>query len=39
MQKQFASSNKVIQEVTIELEKNKGTNEQVLGLHKPNENT
>ncbi|MAO34004.1 MAG: DNA recombination protein RmuC [Flavobacteriales bacterium] len=32
MQKQFASSNKVIQEVTIELEKIKGTNEQVLGF-------
>ena len=32
MQKQFASSNKVIQEVTSELEKIKGTNEQVLGF-------
>ena len=32
MQKQFASSNKVIKEVTSELEKIKGTNEQVLGF-------
>jgi DNA recombination protein RmuC len=32
MQKQFESSNKVIKEVTIELEKIKGTNEQVLGF-------
>ncbi len=32
MQKQFASSNKVIKEVTAELEKIKGTNEQVLGF-------
>ncbi len=32
MQKQFASSNKVIKEVTTELEKIKGTNEQVLGF-------
>jgi DNA recombination protein RmuC len=32
MHKQFASSNKVIQEVTSELEKIKGTNEQVLGF-------
>ena len=32
MQKQFESSNKVIKEVTSELEKIKGTNEQVLGF-------
>ena len=32
MQKQFTSSNKVIKEVTAELEKIKGTNEQVLGF-------
>ena len=32
MQKQFSSSNKVIKEVTSELEKIKGTNEQVLGF-------
>ncbi|MEC9209312.1 MAG: DNA recombination protein RmuC [Bacteroidota bacterium] len=32
MQKQFASSNKVIKEVTTELEKIKGTNDQVLGF-------
>ncbi len=32
MQKQFASSNKVIKEVTAELEKIKGTNNQVLGF-------
>ena len=32
MQKQFNSSNKVIKEVTAELEKIKGTNEQVLGF-------
>ena len=32
MQKQFESSNKVIKEVTTELEKIKGTNEQVLGF-------
>ncbi len=32
MQKQFASSNKVIKDVTSELEKIKGTNEQVLGF-------
>ena len=32
MQKQLASSNKVIQEVTTELQKIKGTNEQVLGF-------
>ena len=32
MQIQFASSNKVIKEVTAELEKIKGTNEQVLGF-------
>ena len=32
MQKQFISSNKVIKEVTAELEKIKGTNEQVLGF-------
>lgn len=32
MHKQFASSNKVIKDVTIELEKIKGTNEQVLGF-------
>ena len=32
MHKQFASSNKVIKEVTSELEKIKGTNEQVLGF-------
>ena len=32
MQKQFVSSNKVIKEVTSELEKIKGTNEQVLGF-------
>ena len=32
MQKQFNSSNKVIKEVTEELEKIKGTNEQVLGF-------
>ena len=32
MHKQFASSNKVIREVTSELEKIKGTNEQVLGF-------
>ncbi len=32
MQKQFAASNKVIKEVTAELEKIKGTNEQVLGF-------
>jgi len=32
MQKQFASSNKVIKAVTAELEKIKGTNEQVLGF-------
>ena len=32
MQKQFTSSNKVIKEVTSELEKIKGTNEQVLGF-------
>ena len=32
MQKQFASSNKVIKEVTAELEKIKGTNDQVLGF-------
>ena len=32
MQKQFASSSKVIKEVTSELEKIKGTNEQVLGF-------
>ena len=32
MQKQFATSNKVIKEVTVELEKIKGTNEQVLGF-------
>ncbi|MEC8853327.1 MAG: DNA recombination protein RmuC [Bacteroidota bacterium] len=32
MQKQFVSSNKVIKEVTAELEKIKGTNEQVLGF-------
>ena len=32
MQKQFQSSNKVIKEVTSELEKIKGTNEQVLGF-------
>tara|TARA_X000001036_G_C20571840_1_gene762984 strand:+ start:88 stop:1197 length:1110 start_codon:yes stop_codon:yes gene_type:complete len=32
MQKQFESSNKVITEVTRELEKIKGTNEQVLGF-------
>ncbi len=32
MQKQFASSNKVIKEVTAELEKIKGTNEKVLGF-------
>ncbi|MEE2700121.1 MAG: DNA recombination protein RmuC [Bacteroidota bacterium] len=32
MQKQFSSSNKVIKEVTAELEKIKGTNEQVLGF-------
>ena len=32
MQKQFALSNKVIKEVTAELEKIKGTNEQVLGF-------
>ena len=32
MQKQFASSNKVIKEVTSELEKIKGTNEQVLNF-------
>ncbi|MAW21602.1 MAG: DNA recombination protein RmuC [Flavobacteriales bacterium] len=32
MQRQFASSNKVIKEVTAELEKIKGTNDQVLGF-------
>ena len=32
MQKQFATSNRVIKEVTAELEKIKGTNEQVLGF-------
>ena len=32
MQKQFADSNKVITEVTKELEKIKGTNEQVLSF-------
>ena len=32
MQKQFISSNKVIKDVTVELEKIKGTNEQVLGF-------
>ena len=32
MQKQFADSNKVIKEVTMELEKIKGTNEQVLSF-------
>ncbi len=32
MQEQFKSSNKVIKEVTAELEKIKGTNEQVLGF-------
>ncbi len=32
MQKQFSDSNKVIKEVTIELEKIKGTNEQVLSF-------
>ena len=32
MQKQLASSNKVIKEVTTELQKIKGTNEQVLGF-------
>ena len=32
MQKQFESSNKVITEVTRELEKIKGTNDQVLGF-------
>ena len=32
MQKQFATSNKVIKEVTSELEKIKGTNDQVLGF-------
>lgn len=32
MQKQFSSSNKVIKEVTAELEKIKGTNDQVLGF-------
>ena len=32
MQKQFSSSNKVIKEVTTELEKIKGTNDQVLGF-------
>lgn len=32
MQKQFESSNKIIREVTSELEKIKGTNEQVLGF-------
>ena len=32
IQKQFASSNKVIMNVTAELEKIKGTNEQVLGF-------
>ena len=32
MQKQFSDSNKVIKEVTVELEKIKGTNEQVLSF-------
>lgn len=32
MQKQFAASNKVIKDVTTELEKIKGTNDQVLGF-------
>jgi len=32
MQKQFSSSNKIIKEVTSELEKIKGTNEKVLGF-------
>ena len=32
MQKQFSDSNKIIKEVTIELEKIKGTNEQVLSF-------
>ena len=32
MQKQFSDSNKIIKEVTVELEKIKGTNEQVLSF-------
>ena len=37
MQKQFADSNKIIKDVTNELAKIKGTNEQVLSFAKSNE--